>query len=83
MTNSGRLGIHVLTRAAARGHRVRALVRNPEAVHAPPGVELIQGTRSDIDDIRKAAQGSEAVISALNNSRASDNPWAAAWDSAR
>jgi uncharacterized protein YbjT (DUF2867 family) len=73
---SGRLGIHVLARAAARGHRVRALVRNPEAVQAPAGVELIQGTPSNIDDIRKAAQGSEAVISALNNSRASNNPWA-------
>ncbi|MFF0086026.1 NAD(P)-binding oxidoreductase [Streptomyces canus] len=51
-------------------------MRNPEAVQAPAGVELVQGTPSNIDDIRKAAQGSEAVISALNNSRASDNPWA-------
>lgn len=73
---SGRTGLHVLTQAAARGHRVRALVRNPAAVQAPPGVELIPGTPSNIDDIRKAAQGSEAVISALNNSRASDSPWA-------
>jgi uncharacterized protein YbjT (DUF2867 family) len=73
---SGRLGIHVLARAAARGHRVRALVRNPEAVQAPAGVELVQGTPANIDDLRKAAQGSEAVISALNNSRASENPWA-------
>lgn len=67
---SGRLGIHVLARAAARGHRVRALVRNPDAVQAPAGVELIQGTPSNIDDIRTAAQGSAAVITALNNSRA-------------
>ncbi|MDX3847783.1 NAD(P)-dependent oxidoreductase [Streptomyces europaeiscabiei] len=54
------------------------MVRNPDAVQAPVGVELIQGTPSNIDDIRKAAQGSEAVISVLNNSRASDNPWAKA-----
>ncbi|MFF4806453.1 NAD(P)-dependent oxidoreductase [Streptomyces sp. NPDC001351] len=73
---TGRTGIHVLTQAAARGHRVRALVRNPATVQAPAGVQLIQGTPSNIDDIRKAVQGSEAVISALNNSRASDNPWA-------
>ncbi len=73
---SGRLGIPLLAQAAARGHRVRALVRNPGAVQAPAGVELIQGTPSDIDDLRKAAQGTEAVITALNNSRASDNPWA-------
>jgi len=73
---SGRTGVHVLRHAAQRGHRVRALVRNPAAVSAPAGVELIQGTPADIDDIRKAAEGTEAVISVLNNARASDNPWA-------
>jgi uncharacterized protein YbjT (DUF2867 family) len=73
---TGRTGVHVLNEAAQRGHRVRALVRNPDAVQAPVGVELIQGTPASIDDIRKAAQGTEGVISALNNSRASDNPWA-------
>ncbi|KBZ62238.1 hypothetical protein K875_03159 [Mycobacterium [tuberculosis] TKK-01-0051] len=73
---SGRTGVHVLAYAAARGHRVRALVRNPDVVQAPAGVELIAGTPSNIDDIRKAAQGTEAVISTLNNARASDNPWA-------
>jgi uncharacterized protein YbjT (DUF2867 family) len=73
---SGRTGTHVLTHAARRGHRVRALVRNPDKVQAPAGVELIQGTPANIDDIRKAAEGAEAVISVLNNARASDNPWA-------
>ncbi|MFJ4364876.1 NAD(P)-dependent oxidoreductase [Streptomyces chartreusis] len=73
---SGRTGIHVLRHAAERGHRVRALVRNPDAVQAPAGIELIRGTPSDIDDIRKAARGADAVISVLNNARASDNPWA-------
>ncbi|MFJ9721440.1 NAD(P)-dependent oxidoreductase [Streptomyces sp. NPDC101209] len=73
---SGRTGIHVLAQAAERGHRVRALVRDPAAVHAPTGVELIQGTPANIEDIRRAAQGTQAVISVLNNARASDNPWA-------
>ncbi|MEV0174135.1 NAD(P)-binding oxidoreductase [Streptomyces sp. NPDC050803] len=73
---NGRTGIHVLNEAARRGHRVRALVRNPDVVQAPAGVELIRGTPADIDDIRKAAKGTEAVISVLNNARASDNPWA-------
>jgi uncharacterized protein YbjT (DUF2867 family) len=73
---SGRTGKHLLTQAAARGHRVRALVRDPGAVTAPPGVELIQGTPANIDDLRTAAEGADAVISALNNARASDNPWA-------
>ncbi|PWS42350.1 epimerase [Streptomyces sp. ZEA17I] len=73
---SGRTGAHVLAQAAARGHRVRALVRDPSAVHAPAGVELIQGTPANIDDIREAAHDTRAVISVLNNARASDNPWA-------
>jgi uncharacterized protein YbjT (DUF2867 family) len=73
---SGRTGTHVLAHAVARGHQVRALVRNPDAVQAPAGVTLISGTPTDIDDIRRAADGTEAVISVLNNSRASDNPWA-------
>ncbi|MDH2413807.1 NAD(P)H-binding protein [Nocardioides sp. CER19] len=73
---SGRTGIHVLEHAIARGHQVRALVRNPDAVDAPAGVQLIAGTPADIDDIRRAAEGTEAVVSVLNNARASDNPWA-------
>jgi uncharacterized protein YbjT (DUF2867 family) len=73
---SGRTGIHVLKHAAARGHQVRALVRNPDALDAPAGVELIPGTPASIGDVRRAAVGTEAVISVLNNSRASDNPWA-------
>lgn len=73
---SGRTGLHVLQQAAERGHRVRALVRDPDAVEAPAGVELVAGTPARIDDLRRAAEGTSAVVSALNNSRASDNPWA-------
>lgn len=73
---SGRTGVHVLERAAARGHQVRALVRDPDAVRAPAGVELVRGTPARTDDIRRAAAGTEAVISVLNNARASGNPWA-------
>ncbi|WP_431975620.1 NAD(P)-dependent oxidoreductase [Micromonospora haikouensis] len=73
---SGRTGAHVLAYAAQRGYRVRALVRDPDKVQAPAGVELISGTPANIDDIRRAAEGTEGVISVLNNARASDNPWA-------
>ncbi|MDN4596140.1 NAD(P)-dependent oxidoreductase [Leifsonia virtsii] len=72
---SGRTGVHVLSQAVERGYRVRALVRKPDAVDAPDGVELIAGTPANIDDLRRAADGVDAVVSALNNSRASDNPW--------
>lgn len=71
---SGRTGAHVLAYAAARGHRVRALVRNPDVVRTPAGVELIAGTPSNINEIRNAAQGAEAVISTLNNARARTIP---------
>lgn len=67
---SGRTGIHVLQQAAERGHRVRALARNPPALDAPEGVELVTGTPADIDDLRRAADGVEAVASTLSNSRA-------------
>lgn len=73
---SGRTGVHVLQHAVDRGHRVRALVRDPDALDAPPGVELVRGTPTDVDAVRRAAEGTEAVVSTLNNSRASDNPWA-------
>ncbi|MEU1803663.1 NAD(P)H-binding protein [Streptomyces sp. NPDC019937] len=73
---NGRTGAHVLEYAAQRGHHVRALVRNPDKVQAPAGVELIQGTPANIEDIRRAAEGTEGVISVLANARASDNPWA-------
>lgn len=73
---SGRTGRHLLEQAARRGHTVRALVRKPEAVKAPPGVELVKGTPERLDDLRAAMKGTEAVIVAHNNARASDNPWA-------
>jgi uncharacterized protein YbjT (DUF2867 family) len=73
---SGRTGVHVLRHAAARGHHVRALVRDPSSLEAPTGVELVRGTPASTDDLRRAAEGTEAVISVLNNARASDNPWA-------
>lgn len=73
---SGRTGLHVLEQAVKRGHQVRALVRNPDAVKAPSGVELVKGTPSSVDDLRAAMKGTEAVIVAHNNPRASDNPWA-------
>jgi uncharacterized protein YbjT (DUF2867 family) len=73
---SGRTGIQVLRIAAERGHHVRALVRSPDTLDVAPGVELIAGTPANIDDIRRAAEGTDAVIDVLNNARASDNPWA-------
>ncbi len=46
---SGRTGLHLLEQAAQRGHTVRALVRKPGAVQAPPGVELVKDQLMTID----------------------------------
>lgn len=73
---SGRTGTHVLRQAVERDHTVRALVRDPSTVTAPRGVEIVRGTPSSIDDLRRAIEGAQAVAVALNNARASDNPWA-------
>ena len=71
---SGRTGSHVLRHAVARGHHVRALVRNPAAVRPSEQVELIRGTPADLDDLREAAHGTDAVISALSNPPPFDHP---------
>lgn len=73
---SGRTGVHLLEQAVARGHNVRALARRPDVFKAPSGVELLKGTPERIEELRAAMKGTEAVIVAHNNSRASDNPWA-------
>lgn len=73
---SGRTGQHLLAQAPQRGHAVRALVRRPEAVPAPTGVERVKGTPESRDDLRAAMAGCDTVIVAHNNSRASDSPWA-------
>jgi uncharacterized protein YbjT (DUF2867 family) len=42
---SGRTGVHVLEQAARRGHRVQALVRDPDSVK-PAGVGVEEGAGS-------------------------------------
>ena len=74
---SGRTGTLVMQQALAAGHSVRALVRNPTVIsqnHAD--LTLIKGTPENADDVAKAMQGCDAVISTLNNARASDSPFA-------
>jgi hypothetical protein len=37
---------------------------------------VIEGSPLKVDDVKKALVGCDAVVSALNNNRTSDNPWA-------
>lgn len=74
---TGRTGRLVIEEALAQGHQVVALVRRPEALALQTsGLAVIGGNPSSADDVRRALQGCDAVISTLNNNRASDAPWA-------
>ncbi|EED14648.1 conserved hypothetical protein [Talaromyces stipitatus ATCC 10500] len=53
---SGQTGTHVINKLIQQGHTVTALVRNPSSITPRVGVKLVQGTPSNIDDIRKALQ---------------------------
>jgi putative NADH-flavin reductase len=74
---TGRTGLKLLEQALARNHCVHALVRDPAKITTRHNqLHLFTGSPLDKDCLRKAIQGCEAVISALNISRTSDWPWA-------
>lgn len=64
---TGRVGSHMVTYALQDGHHVTALVRTPEKVqplHA--NLTILQGNVLNQEDVARAVQGSDVVISALN-----------------
>ena len=74
---TGRTGSLALEYALAQGLEVTALVRRPEAIDVQSDrLTLIKGSPQNTDDVRVAIAGCDAVVSALNNNRTSDNPWA-------
>ncbi|HEX2630919.1 MAG TPA: NAD(P)H-binding protein [Chitinophagaceae bacterium] len=73
---TGRTGKWILEEAIGRGHSVHALVRNPAKVKFSNGrLTLFEGTPADSAALEKAMQGCDAIISAINISRANDFPW--------
>ena len=79
---SGRTGSLAIAEALARKHTVTALMRRPDALAPQPSLSIITGTPLNRADISKAFANTprsdpvRAVISTLNTSRTSDNPWA-------
>jgi putative NADH-flavin reductase len=74
---TGRTGKHVLREAVDKGYEVVALVRSPDKITATsPMIQVIKGTPEAQSDVERAFDGCDAVVSALNNNRASDSPWA-------
>lgn len=61
---TGFIGGHVAEKLRARGDDVVALVRSPEKASKlrDLGVELVEGDLSDVDTMKSAMQGADAVI---------------------
>jgi uncharacterized protein YbjT (DUF2867 family) len=74
---TGRTGRWVLKYGLEAGHDIVALVRSPDKIVARSRkLSVIHGTPESANDVLLAFDGCDAVVSTLNNNRASDVPWA-------
>ncbi len=71
---TGRTGLHIIRRAAERGHVVVAIARDRRNLNDFEA-EVVEGSPYDYETLRKAIHGCDALINTLNISRKSDNPW--------
>ncbi|WP_424812292.1 NAD(P)-dependent oxidoreductase [Roseococcus sp. YIM B11640] len=63
---TGNAGSRILAELARRGHRVTAIVRQPERVPALPGVTAVKGDVFDQDDLAARLRDHDAVISSVH-----------------
>lgn len=63
---SGRAGSEITREAAARGHQVLAIARNPQTIPAAEGVVAVASDASDPQALAALIAGNDAVISALH-----------------
>ncbi|MCO5945682.1 NAD(P)H-binding protein [Mucilaginibacter sp. RT5R15] len=74
---TGRTGRHLVSETLKLGFEVHVLVRDKSKLPVyPPSVSVFEGTPAVKDDLAKAMQGCDAILSSLNISRTSDFPWA-------
>ena len=59
---TGFAGRHAVAELARRGHRLRALLRNPESAGLPAGIETVKGDLADPQALRQLVKGAGAVI---------------------
>ena len=65
----------MVTQARARGHEVRAFVRDPSTFAAPgEEVEVEEGDARDPDAVQRALTGTDAIVSVLSLGSAEDEP---------
>lgn len=62
---SGNIGSRIVNEAAARGHTVTVVDRNPKADIAPQGVKLVTGDAMDAKDIAKNIAGADVLVSSV------------------
>ncbi|NUP03508.1 MAG: NAD(P)H-binding protein [Nonomuraea sp.] len=67
--STGRTGKHVLSQGAGRGHEITAFARRPELLTDRARLAGVhQGDAHDLEAVRAAVQGQDAVISAVGGS---------------
>ena len=72
--STGRTGRHVLDQGIRRGHAITAFTRRPQELAGVQGLKrIIHGDALDFEDVRKAVQGQDAVISAVGSSAIARN----------
>jgi putative NADH-flavin reductase len=62
---SGNIGSRIVNEAAARGHQVTVVDRNPKPELAPKGVKVVTGDALDPQDILKNIAGADVVVSSV------------------
>jgi putative NADH-flavin reductase len=63
---SGHIGSRLLAELSSRGHKVTAIVRNPEKVPALTGVTAVKGDVFDREGLARLLVGHDTVISAVH-----------------
>lgn len=72
---TGRTGKWVLENALEKGYEVTCLARNSQRIPPHKGVKIEEGNPANKEDLARAMEGCQYIISALNISRKSDFPW--------
>jgi len=62
---SGNVGSRIVNEAAARGHHVTLVDKNPKPELAPPGVKVVAGDVFDKADVLKNIAGADALVSSI------------------
>jgi putative NADH-flavin reductase len=67
--STGRTGKYVVEQGLRRGYEITAFTRRPQELADVQGLKrVIHGDALNLDDVRKAVQGQDAVISAVGSS---------------